>query len=220
MMKRLITFGKELKAEIAEDRATGLAAEQAYYYMLSLFPMMILLLSVLPYLQIDPQKALDFIANFLPSESSGILEDTVLNILSQQNGGLLTFGILGTIWSASNGMNAFMHAQNVAFDVEETRGFIKARLLSIVLTIGLILAFAVVLILPVFGDVILDMILYVIPISTGIQTLVSILRWVVALAVLILFLSALYRFAPNKTYPFKQVLPGAARSSHSDFPFM
>lgn len=210
MMKRLITFGKELKAEIAEDRATGLAAEQAYYYMLSLFPMMILLLSVLPYLQIDPQKALDFIANFLPSESSGILEDTVLNILSQQNGGLLTFGILGTIWSASNGMNAFMHAQNVAFDVEETRGFIKARLLSIVLTIGLILAFAVVLILPVFGDVILDMILYVIPISTGIQTLVSILRWVVALAVLILFLSALYRFAPNKTYPFKQVLPGAA----------
>ena len=209
MMKRLIAFGKELKAEIAEDRATGLAAEQAYYYMLSLFPMMILLLSVLPYMQIDPQKALDFIANFLPSESSGILEETVLDILSQQNGGLLTFGILGTIWSASNGMNAFMHAQNVAFDVEETRGFIKARLLSIVLTLGLILAFAVVLILPVFGDVILDMILYVIPISTGIQTLVSILRWVVALTVLILFLTALYRFAPNKTYPFKQVLPGA-----------
>ena len=58
MMKSLIAFGKELNQEIKDDRATGLAAEQAYYYMLALFPLLILLLSILPYLQIDPQKAI------------------------------------------------------------------------------------------------------------------------------------------------------------------
>lgn len=213
MLKSLFAFGKELNQEIKEDRATGLAAEQAYYYMLSLFPLLILLLSILPYLQIEPQKAIEFINNFLPSESTEVLEENIVTIVSERNGGLLTVGILGTIWSASNGMNAFIHAMNVAFDVEETRNFIKARLISIVLTLVLIFAFIVVLVLPVFGSTIINMIEYVVPLSENFESLINLLRWVVALAVLVVVLTTLYRFAPNKHYPFKQVIPGAVSAT-------
>lgn len=213
MLKSLFAFGKELNQEIKEDRATGLAAEQAYYYMLSLFPLLILLLSILPYLQIEPQKAIEFINNFLPSESTEVLEENIVTIVSERNGGLLTVGILGTIWSASNGMNAFIHAMNIAFDVEETRNFIKARLLSIVLTLVLIFAFIVVLVLPVFGSTIINMIEYVVPLSESFESLINLLRWLVALAVLIIVLTILYRFAPNKQYPFKQVIPGAVSAT-------
>ncbi|KMY48604.1 YihY/virulence factor BrkB family protein [Peribacillus loiseleuriae] len=208
-MKHLLAFGKELKNEMKEDRATGLAAEQAYYYLLSLFPLLILLLSILPYLNIEPQQAINFMNHFLPSETTDVLADTIIGIVTESNGGLFTVGILGTIWSASNGMNGFMHAMNIAFDVKETRNFLVARLISIALTLGMIVAFIVVLVLPVFGNVILNMANQVVPISIEFKSIFNLLRWVIAFAVISTVLTFLYKFAPNKKYLFKHVLPGA-----------
>ncbi|WP_409304343.1 YihY/virulence factor BrkB family protein [Peribacillus sp. SCS-155] len=207
--KRFIRFGKQLGNEIKEDRATGLAAEQSYYYMLAIFPLLILLLSIVPYFNIDPQKALNFMSSIMPSDTSDIFKENVVKIVSERNGGLLTFGILGTIWSASNGMNAFIHSMNVAFDVEETRSFFKTRLVSIALTFGLIVAFLVALVLPVFGNVLIDLIKYIIPVPQQLEFLFSILRWVIAIVVISIVLAFMYRFAPNKHYPFRQVIPGA-----------
>ena len=208
-MNKSIKFSKKLIKEIKEDRVTGLAAEQAYYYLLALFPLLILLLSILPYLNIDIQTALNTIKTFMPAETMEVIEKNIINILSERNGGLLTFGFLGTIWSASNGMNAFIHSMNIAYDVEETRNFIKARIISIVLTLSLVVAFIVMLGLPVFGKVIIDLLQQVIPIPEEMQILFSLLRWVIAVVVISLVLAFLYRFAPNKSFPIKHVIPGA-----------
>ncbi|MDM5219744.1 YihY/virulence factor BrkB family protein [Peribacillus sp. NJ11] len=212
-MNKSIKFSKKLIKEIKEDRVTGLAAEQAYYYLLALFPLLILLLSILPYLNIDIQTALDTIKTFMPTETMEVIEKNIINILSERNGGLLTFGFLGTIWSASNGMNAFIHSMNIAYDVEETRNFIKARFISIVLTLGLVVAFIVMLGLPVFGKVIIDLLQQVIPIPEEMQILFSLLRWVIAVVVISLVLTFLYRFAPNKSFPIKHVIPGAVTAT-------
>ncbi|WP_144527895.1 YihY/virulence factor BrkB family protein [Peribacillus simplex] len=212
-MNKSIKFSKKLIKEIKEDRVTGLAAEQAYYYLLALFPLLILLLSILPYLNIDIQTALNTIKTFMPAETMEVVEKNIINILSERNGGLLTFGFLGTIWSASNGMNAFIHSMNIAYDVEETRNFIKARIISIVLTLSLVVAFIVMLGLPVFGKVIIDLFQQVIPIPEEMQILFSLLRWVIAVVVISLVLAFLYRFAPNKSFPIKHVIPGAVTST-------
>ncbi|MFC3885723.1 YihY/virulence factor BrkB family protein [Bacillus songklensis] len=208
-MEKWKSFGKKLLKEVKDDRATGLAAEQAYYYMLSVFPIVILLLSIVPYLSIDPQKAISFIQVVMPPETAKVFEENVVNIVTKPNGGLLTFGIIGTLWSASNGMNAFIHAMNIAFDVEETRSFIKTRLLSIALTIGLIFAFIVALVLPVFGNVILNTVESFLSIPDGMEILFRVLRWLVAIIVMVAVLAVLYKLAPNKHYPFRQVIPGA-----------
>ncbi|MDW7613993.1 YihY/virulence factor BrkB family protein [Peribacillus simplex] len=212
-MNKSIKFSKELIKEIKEDRVTGLAAEQAYYYLLALFPLLILLLSILPFLNIDIQTALDTIKTFMPTETMEVIEKNIINILSERNGGLLTFGFLGTIWSASNGMNAFIHSMNIAYDVEETRNFLKARFISIMLTLGLVVAFIVMLGLPVFGKVIIDILQQVIPIPEEMQILFSLLRWIIAVAVISLVLTFLYRFAPNKSFPIKHVIPGAVTAT-------
>ncbi|MFE4812065.1 YihY/virulence factor BrkB family protein [Peribacillus simplex] len=212
-MNKSIKFSKKLIKEIKEDRVTGLAAEQAYYYLLALFPLLILLLSILPYLNIDIQTALNTIKTFMPAETMEVVEKNIINILSERNGGLLTFGFLGTIWSASNGMNAFIHSMNIAYDVEETRNFIKARIISILLTLGLVVAFIVMLGLPVFGKVIIDLLQQVIPIPEEMQILFSLLRWVIAVVVISLVLAFLYRFAPNKSFPIKHVIPGAVTAT-------
>ncbi|MBT2695241.1 YihY/virulence factor BrkB family protein [Bacillus sp. ISL-55] len=209
MKEKIKYYGKSLLGELKKDRATGLAAQQAYYYMLALFPLLILLIAIVPYLNLDPQKAINVVNQLLPSQSAELLRDNVVKLVSERNGGLLTFGIIGTIWSASSGMNAFIKAMNIAFDVKETRSFIKSRLVSIMLTFGLILAFVVALLLPVFGRVILDTVQSIIQIPEPFDIVFNIVRWVVAIVVMAAVLAGLYRVAPNKHYPFKHVIPGA-----------
>jgi membrane protein len=208
-MHKVIQFGKKLGKEFKKDRATGLAAEQAYYYMLSIFPLLILLISIVPYLSLDPQKALSYLQSVMPSDSFNVIEDNVVDIITKPNGGLLTFGIIGTLWSASNGMQAFIRAMNDAFDVEETRSFIKSRLISIGLTLGLLAAFIIAMVLPVFGKVIMNFVENFINIPDGMQILINVLRWAIAFVIMVTVLAILYKVAPNKHFPFKQVLPGA-----------
>ncbi|MBN8198949.1 YihY/virulence factor BrkB family protein [Bacillus sp. NTK034] len=208
-MHKVIQFGKKLGKEFKNDRATGLAAEQAYYYMLSVFPLLILLISIVPYLSLDPQKALSFLQSVMPSDSFNVIEDNVVDIITKPNGGLLTFGIIGTLWSASNGMQAFIRAMNDAFDVEETRSFIKSRLISIGLTLGLLAAFIIAMVLPVFGKIIMNFVENFINIPDGMQILINVLRWAIAFVIMVTVLAILYKVAPNKHFPFKQVLPGA-----------
>ncbi|SDJ89325.1 YihY/virulence factor BrkB family protein [Sediminibacillus albus] len=208
-MSKMIAYGKELGKEFKKDDATTLAAAQAFYYLLAIVPLLILLLSILPYLSIDPQRAVNFVGNILPSEIAGTFEDTVVNVVSNQRGGLLTIGILGTLWSASKAVNAFIDASNHAYNVEESRSFIKVRLLSLALTLGMVLALAVALVFPIFGGVLLDFIKSFIHLPNGTEILLNVLRWVVSIFVMIVILTALYWSAPNIDFPFKQVIPGA-----------
>jgi membrane protein len=192
-----------------EDRATGLAAEQAYYYMLAIFPLLILTLSILPYLSIDPVKAIEFLNTIMPQQTVELIEDSIYEFISKPNGGLLTFGILGTIWSASNGMNAFIKAMNEAFNAQETRSFIMVRLLSIGLTIGLIFAFLIAFFLPIFGGVIISSLEKVINIPGETSVLLNVLRFIIAFVVIFAIITSLYRVAPNVDKTFKEVIPGS-----------
>ncbi|TYR80667.1 YihY/virulence factor BrkB family protein [Priestia megaterium] len=212
-MNRMIVFGKKVGQEIKEDNATGLAAEQAYYYMLSIFPMLILLLSIIPYLSIEPDEAVSLLESVMPGEAATIFEENVVQFVNSPNRGILTLGILGTIWSASNGMNAFMRAMNQAFNVKETRSFIKVKVISIVLTVSLVITLVAALILLVFGGVILDILNQWLYLPASANTLLGILRWVIAVAIMIGILSVLYRLAPNKTFPFAHVWPGAVAAT-------
>lgn len=208
-MKKIIPYFKALFREFSNDNVPLLAAAQAYYYLLSLVPMLILALSILPYLNLDPDAAMETMQGIMPGELADIFEDQLADILTEQRGGLLTFGILGTIWSASNGMNAFIKAQNEAYNVKEERSFIKARLVSIALTFAMILALIVALVLPVFGETIIGFIQSIGIIPAEMEFLFNILRWTVSIVVVAMVFAALYHFAPNISIPFKFALPGA-----------
>ncbi|MCF6408163.1 YihY/virulence factor BrkB family protein [Pseudalkalibacillus salsuginis] len=204
---------KEIKEEFQKDDVPLLAAAQAYHYLLSIIPMLILLLSIVPYLNISSSQIMRFISEVLPDETSSIFKDSIVSVVKTPSGGLLTIGILGTIWSASNGIHAFIKASNQAYEVEENRSFLKVRLISIALTFGMIIALVVSIVLPVFGQVILKMVNVFIPMPEHIKLILSILRWVISIIVITSILIVLYRFAPNKTLPVKEILPGACLAS-------
>ncbi|MFK8794269.1 YihY/virulence factor BrkB family protein [Planococcus plakortidis] len=208
-MSKVTSYAKELGQEFKKDHATTLAAAQAYYYLLAIVPLLILLLAILPYLQIDPQRAVDFIGTILPGEVANTFEDTIVSVVTTPSGGLLTFGILGTLWSASNAMTAFMEATNQAYDVEETRSFFVKKGLAIVLTLFMLIAVIVALVLPIFGGTIIDMINQFLNLPQQTEIIFQVLRWVISIVVMSLVLAMLYKFAPNKHFPFKEVIIGA-----------
>ncbi|ETP70794.1 ribonuclease [Planococcus glaciei] len=208
-MSKAMAVAKDVAGEIKKDRATTLAAAQAYYYLLAIVPLLILLLAILPYLQLDPNRVMDFIATVLPGEVATTFQDTIVSVVTTPSGGLLTFGILGTLWSASNAMTAFIEATNQAYDVEETRSFIKLKGMAILLTLFMLVAVIIALVLPIFGGAIIDMISSFLNLPQQTEIIFQVLRWVISIAVMSLVLAFLYKFAPNKHFPFKEVIIGA-----------
>lgn len=208
-MSKATGFAKELGSEFKKDKATLLAAAQAYYYLLAIVPLLILLLAILPYLQIDPQRAVDFIGTVLPGEIAATFEDTIVSVVTTPSGGLLTFGILGTLWSASNALSAFIVATNQAYGVEETRSFIKLKATAVVLTLGMLVAVIVALVLPIFGGTIIDTISSFLNLPQQTEIIFQVLRWVISIAVMSVVLALMYKFAPDKHFPFKEVIIGA-----------
>ncbi|MGM8212141.1 YihY/virulence factor BrkB family protein [Virgibacillus sp. W0430] len=207
-MHVLFDYAKALKAEFKKDNLTILAAAQAYYYLLSVVPLLIVCFTIIPYLNMDPSKIFSIINEMLPSGLSTIFSENIGTII-QPRGGLLTFGIIGALWATSNGINAFIKAINEAYEVEEERSFIKVRLLAIGLTVGMIVAIIVSLLLPVLGNVIIHFVESWIGISSAMLVFLQVFRWVLSILVISLILLGLYHFAPNKKIPFSHIVPGA-----------
>lgn len=208
-MGKVKSYGKEFGEKFKEDNATILAAAQAYYYLLAIVPLLILLLAILPYLQIDPQRVMEFMGTILPGEVASTFEEQIVSVVTTPSGGLLTFGILGTLWSASNAVSAFIKATNEAYDVEETRSFIKQKGVAILLTLFMLVAVIIALVLPIFGGAIIDMISSFMNLPSQTEILFQVLRWVISIAVMSIVLAFMYKIAPNKDFPFKEVIIGA-----------
>ncbi|WP_100405286.1 YihY/virulence factor BrkB family protein [Bacillus solitudinis] len=209
-MKPFMTqFIHQLKTDPIPDWAATLA----YFFMLSIFPLMIFIVALIPYLQLDVEQVNAFIVDYVPEELADLFTSTIIDVVSEPQGGLLSIGIIATIWSASNGLNALIRAVNRSYGFEETRNFLKLRLISILMTFLMIIVIVVTLLLPVFGDLIIHGIerLFFIPSET--IELFHKLRWIVGIGLMTLILTLVYWIAPNEKLKIKQVLIGAVTAT-------
>ncbi|PFG03626.1 YihY/virulence factor BrkB family protein [Bacillus sp. es.034] len=202
-------FSKSLFANISANDVTGLAAQIAYYFLLSLFPLLIFVVTLLPYLPVDQGDILGLVRDFAPGETMSMIEETLQDVMSNRNSGLLSVSIIATIWSASNGMNAIVKSLNRAYDVEESRSFIATRLMSILLTFAMILVFVIALLLPVFGKQIGLFLFSQFGFSDQFLTIWNGIRWAITPIILFIIFVGLYFFAPSKRIKCLSAFPGA-----------
>lgn len=202
------TFLKELFNRIKVDDVPSLSAELAYFFLLSLFPLLIFLVTLLPYLPITEDQLLRFFEVYAPESAMDLITERINDVL-QKDGKLLSFGIIATLWSASNGINAIVKAFNKAYDVKETRSFIVARGMAVVLTLAMIFVFVVAILLPVLGQQIGVFLFSYLGLSEQFITIWNLLRWPVSVAILFIVFIGLYWIAPNKKFRCKSALPGA-----------
>ncbi|WP_164670035.1 YihY/virulence factor BrkB family protein [Virgibacillus doumboii] len=208
-MKESIAFVKELYQRIMENDLFGKAAQLAYFFLLSLFPFMLFLMTLVGFLPIDDQTIIDFIERYAPGEITELINQNVTDLVNERNGQLLSIGIIGTLWSASNAINAIIQGFNEAYEVDEDRSFIVSRLIAIVLTIAMFFVIIMAFLLPIFGKTVGEYIFSFFGLSAGFLDVWEMLRWVVSSVVFFIVLLALYKLAPNKRIYFRNAVWGA-----------
>lgn len=204
-----MSFIKELFARFSLHEGQSKSAELAYFFLLSLFPLMIFMLTLTAYLPISAEDVLGAVDQYAPDSAMSMVKSITEQTLNKRSGGLLSFGVIAVIWSASNGMNAIVRAFNHAYEVEENRSFIIIRLTSIFLTIAMVVTILIALLLPVFGREIGMLAADFIGASGLFLQVWSVVRWGISPLILLIVFTALYIFAPNKRLSLRFVLPGA-----------
>lgn len=205
----MIRFGKKLFKQISTNDVPGSAAQLAYFFLLSLFPFMIFLITLLGYMNIDEGRVLQFISTYAPSSTYEMISENLTAILGDRNSGLLSVSILGTLWAASNGVNTLMKAFNRAHHERERRSFLVSRMISILLTVSMILVIGVAFLLPVLGSAIGQYVFSIFGLSEGFLEIWETLRWIISSIIFFLVLSFLYLMAPSQRLKVKEVIWGA-----------
>ncbi|MBU0905084.1 MAG: YihY/virulence factor BrkB family protein [Firmicutes bacterium] len=202
-------FFKELLARIQHVDVTALGAQLAFFFLLSLFPLLIFMVTLLPYLNLQEDQLFNILRTYAPGEVYTLIDGTLDEVLSDRNGGLLSVGIIATIWSASNGMNALIKSLNRSYDLDETRPFFIARGISVIFTLLLIVLFVVALALPIFGEQIGTFLFSYLGYEQGFLGVWNQVRWTIPPVMIFIVFMLLYWIAPNRKLYLKSVIPGA-----------
>lgn len=198
----------QLWKRVMEAELFGLAAQLAYFFLLSLFPLLIFLVTLLPYLPLTQEDILGVVRDFAPEQTYNLIESN-LNEISSKNVKLLSFGIIATIWTASNGINAIVRALNKAYEVKESRPFLIARGMAVLFTFGMVFVFVIALLLPVFGKIIGVYLFSKFGLSDEFMAGWDTLRWLVSSIILFMVFTGLYWIAPNIKLKCVSAVPGA-----------
>lgn len=204
---------KKLWHRIEEDDIPGLSAQLSYFFLLSLFPLLIFLFTLLAYLPIPHQDMLGIIRGFAPEEALKLIEKNLYDVIEHRRGGLLSFGFIATIWSASNGINAIVIAFNKAYNVKESRSYIVSRGMAVLLTFGMIFVLVVALVLPVFGRGIGLFLFSRLGLTREFLSVWNMLGLFVSAMIIFLIFTGLYWVAPNVKLRCRSALPGAVFST-------
>jgi membrane protein len=195
--------------ESNEDNVFGRAAELAYYFLLALFPMLIFLTSLVGFLPGAQENIISSIGKVAPGQVMDIVRQFMHDVVENRSGGLLSFGILATLWAASNGVSAVMETLNTAYDAKEGRSFIKKRVVAIGLTMTLSVLIVGGTILIMFGDRFAEWIGGALGLGATFTTAWKILDYVIGLGLLFLGIQLIYYLGPNVKQAWRWITPGA-----------
>ena len=208
-------FVKEIYYRLMYDEISLLSANLSYYFILSLFPMLIVALALTPYFKIDQQFLLEKIHSFAPGDLGDYLFDMISEVLNNKNNTIITVGIVFTLWSASSGIYGIIIAFNNAFRVRDGRIWIVTKFISVVITALFLVGMFVVLALVVFGKQLTYLLFHKFNLDEGFYNLWSVLNYSFPILFIFIVFVFLYIMGPNLKLKAISILPGAIFSTVS-----
>jgi membrane protein len=203
---------KRTVSEFRDDNLTDWAAALTYYAILSIFPALIVLVSILGLAGDSAvNTVLDNIKQLGPGPAQDIITGAIKEIAASSStaGVAFVLGLLGSLWSASGYVGAFSRASNVMYETEEGRPFWKLRPIQIAMTLILLLFVAVSAIAVVISGPLASEVGKVFGVQGTAVTIFNIAKWPVIVLVLMTMLAILYYGAPNVRHPgFRWITPG------------
>ena len=198
--------------DVDQHHLLAFAGSLSYYFFMSLIPFLIFLASLLVYIPIPGlfDYILGGLSHMFPADSMAMIRKVLADLANTSSKGLLSFGIIGTIWSASGGFSAMIEALNVAYDVQEGRPFWKTRPLAVLLTIIVGALVTILLFAMFFGPEWGGELAAKLHLSPLFTTTWFYFRWVLAAMCALLSVEVIYFLAPNvEQRRFGRTIPGS-----------
>ena len=189
------------------------AADAGLFIILSLFPALVLVLSLLRYTGLQVSSLVEVLSSVIPGPLMPTVENLVLSTYENSSGALVGVSALTAVWSASKGVHGLMKGLNTVYGVSEDRGWLYTRFISILYTFLFFGLLLLTLVLHVFGSTLLELL----PISRS--RLLRILTGIVDFRVILLLIlqtvvfSLIFAFLPNGRNRIRDTVPGALLTS-------
>jgi membrane protein len=189
------------------------ASSACYFIALALFPSLVLLLGLLRYTGLEVRSLISMLEGVLPQALMPQAKQLVINTYMATSGTLVSVSALTALWSASRGVYGLIKGLNAAYRVEETRGYLRTRLMSVGYTFAFLMLLVLNLILQVFGAAIFQ------ALPQTQEPVVEFFTEAVDVRILLLLLvqtglfAAMYKALPNCENTWAQSLPGAVLAS-------
>jgi membrane protein len=198
-------IAKKTLREFSKDQCPDLAASLTYYAVLSLFPAILALVSLVGIFG-DPQKTTDallqIVRGFVPAETADTVGGVVADLASAPAAGLtLVIGLATALWSASGYVGAFGRAMNRVYEVDEGRAFVKLRGTMLAVTLLAVVIVAILAGMLVLSGPVAEAVGGLIGLSGVFLTIWDIAKWPVMVALIIVIIAVLYYATPNVKQP-------------------
>lgn len=203
-IKILQAFSMELK----NKNMGSFAASTAFFLFLSIFPIIMLVMSILPYTPVSEEQVFHIVFSLVPPSFEEILR-SIIEDCYEKSVALISVSALILIWAAAKGTLSLKYGLDAINNVVETRNYVLMRLQASLETLIMIIVMVVSIILLVFGNVLLDLILADFPQTRAFYAVLMKFRFVFSLVVLSLVFTTLYALFPNKKLKWKKQIPGA-----------
>ncbi len=197
-----------ITADIAADHVGAYAAQSAYFFMLCLIPIILLLITMVQYTPVTKADVMTAVIQVFPASVENLIT-SIVNQVYNQSMGIIPVTIIVAMWSAGKGVLAMASGLNCIYSCRETRNYIVLRIRSTVYTLLFIAVIILLLVLSVFGNTLNLFIARHIPFLKRIADWLIETRAVITPTVLVIFSLMLYKFLPNRRGRFRDQLPGA-----------
>lgn len=186
---------------INDDDIFGRAAQLSYYFLLALFPLLLVLINVLGYLAQEGtafrEQLLTYLAALMPRSAIALVRNTLNEISTASGTGKLSFGLLAALWAASNGMGAISDTLNTAYNLKERRPWWKVRIISVCLTIALAILILAALAIVLYGGTIGEALAARYGFGDFFTTVWKVVQGPIALVFVLTTFNLIYNFAPD-----------------------
>jgi membrane protein len=212
----IVSIYKILRAfnrKINDDFITAFSAQAAFFVIISFFPFIMLLLTLLQYLPITETTLLYTLTEIFPSSINSLMVNIVTEIYSKTSGTLISIAAVSALWASSRGILAIVRGLNSVYGIHETRNFIKLRIISAFYTLFLALMLIITLVILVFGNSLYVWIEDRIPILRDLALLIISIRTFAGLCILTVFFLLVYIVIPNRKTKIFREFPGALLSA-------
>lgn len=207
-MRDIVSKIRKITKKIAGDHVSAYAAQSAFFMMLSLVPILLLLMTLVRYTPVTQANIIEVAYEIFPKTVSSTII-SIINEVYNQTGTAISVSILVAIWSAGKGVMAMSNGLNAIRGTQETRNYFVVRIRAGIYILLFLLAIILSLVLLGFGNSISLLINQHAPVLQYIFDFIIEIRTVVMILVLALFSTCIYQFLPNKRGKLKNQLPGA-----------